>query len=73
MPPARANWMDEKGYRHLLSFGPLIADCCQAHIFELSDGKVVALVPSQLVGVAETARARVIHGLPARHEIARTG
>ncbi len=33
----------------------------------------VALAPSELVGVAETARARLIRTLPARHWIALTG
>lgn len=56
-----------------VSFGPLIAVCCQAHIFELSNGKVVAPAPSELVGVAETARARLIHALLARHWTVRAG
>ena len=42
-----------------VSFGPLIAGCCQSP-FELSDGTTVALAPSELVRVAETARARLI-------------
>jgi hypothetical protein len=43
-----------------VSFGPLIAVCCQAYISELAHGTVVVLAPSELVRVAETARARLI-------------
>jgi hypothetical protein len=57
----------------LVSIGPLIAVCCQAYISELANGKVVALAPSELVRVAETVRARLIHGLSARHWIAQAG
>ena len=39
---------------------PLIAVCCQAYISELAHGTVVVLAPSELVRVAETARARLI-------------
>jgi hypothetical protein len=42
-----------------MSFGPLIAVCCQAYISELAHGTVVVLAPSELVRVAETARARL--------------
>lgn len=56
-----------------MSFGPLIAVCCQASISELAKGNVAALAPSELVRVAETARARLIHDLSARHGIARAG
>jgi hypothetical protein len=50
-----------------LSFGPLIAVCCQAYISQLAHGTVVVLAPSELVRVAETARARLILALPAGH------
>ncbi|MET4358359.1 hypothetical protein ABIC08_008336, partial [Bradyrhizobium sp. RT9b] len=32
-----------------MSFGPLIAVCCQAYISELAHGTVVVLAPSELV------------------------
>lgn len=56
-----------------MSFDPLIAVCCQAYISELAYGTVVASAPSSLVGVAETARARLIHALLARHWIVWAG
>ncbi|WP_338833779.1 oleate hydratase [Bradyrhizobium septentrionale] len=56
-----------------LSIGPLIAVCCQAYISELAHGTEVVLAPSELVRVAETARARLIRALPARHWIAGAG
>ncbi|UPT89788.1 twin-arginine translocation signal domain-containing protein [Bradyrhizobium barranii subsp. apii] len=55
------------------SIGPLIAVCCQAYISELAHGTEVVLAPSELVRVAETARARLIRALPARHWIAGAG
>jgi hypothetical protein len=56
----------------IVSFGPLIADCCQSP-FKFSGGTTVALAPSELVRVAETARAGLIRSLPTRHWIARAG
>jgi hypothetical protein len=38
-----------------MSFGPLIAVWCQAYISELAHAEVIALAPSELVRVAETA------------------
>lgn len=41
--------------------------------FELAHGTMVASAPSELVGVAETARARLMHALLAKHWIVRAG
>lgn len=59
--------------RSAVSFGPLIAVYCQAYISELADGTVVAPATSELFGVAETARARLIRALLASHWSVRAG
>jgi hypothetical protein len=57
--------------RRNLSFGLLTAVCCQPYISELAHRTVVALAPSELVRVAETAR--LIRALPGQAWIARAG